>query len=255
MVNAGDSGAAGFTRASRLWLVVLAFLGLGAVHAQNVSIVTGEYSPFVAQRLPQHGVTAAIVTKAFKSQGLGVNYEFLPWKRGYNETLLGTYVASFPYLKTAEREVLFLYSEPICTDRFRLFVRKSQVRQQDWAHKRLCIPLGYDTTQVQGFTMANAIVLERPSESGNCFQMLERERVDAVWVSELVAADTVRAMFGADAKTYALDISLVGEHHYYLIVSKALPDFGVWVSKFNAGLKHIQGNGTYKKIVKQFGGN
>lgn len=254
-LNTGDSGAMAFFRPFRVWLVSIALMGLTATYGQTASIATGEYSPFVAQRLPQHGVTAAIVTAAFKAQGTAVTYDFLPWKRGYHQTLLGSYVASFPYLKTQEREELFLYSDPIYTDRFRLFVRKSQREQRDWVGKRVCIPLGYDTTQIQVFSSANAIALERPTEIGNCFQMLERERVDAVWVSELVAADTVRALFGLSAQTYALDIDLVVENHYYLIVSKTLPDAGAWVSRFNAGLKQIRDNGSYKKIAKQFGGN
>jgi polar amino acid transport system substrate-binding protein len=256
MFTAGVARGSARVKASRVWCLVWAFLGLAPApaQAQPIAVAAGEYSPFVAQQLPQFGVTAAIVTAAFESQGVPVRYDFLPWKRGYHETQLGRYVATFPYLKTPERESLFLYSEPIYTDRFRLFVRKSQLRQTEWSKKRLCIPLGYDTTQIQGFTGANDVTLERPPEISNCFQMLERERVDAIWVSELVAADTVRSLFGPTAQTNALNIHVGDESHYYLIVSKALPDANAWVSKFNAGLKHIRGNGSYQKIVQRFGG-
>lgn len=254
MVTAGEASGIRLGKAPRLWLALLAFWVFVPVQAQTIAIAAGEYSPFVAQQLPQYGVTAAIVTAAFKSQGIQVRYDFLPWKRGYHETQVGRYVATFPYLKTPEREHLFLYSDPIYTDRFRLFVRKSQLRQTEWTKKRLCIPLGYDTTQIESFTSANEVTLERPSEIGNCFQMLERERVDAIWVSELVAADTVRALFGPAAQTSALNIHIGDENHYYLIVSKALPGADAWMSKFNAGLKQIRGNGSYKKIVEQFGG-
>lgn len=254
MVTTGEASGNGLGKTSRIWLAVLAFWVFGPVQAQTIAVAAGEYSPFVAQQLPQYGVTAAIVTAAFKSQGVYVRYDFLPWKRGYYETQVGRYMATFPYLKTPEREQLFLYSDPIYTDRFRLFVRKSQLRQTEWTKKRLCIPLGYDTTQIEGFTSANDMSLERPSEISNCFQMLERERVDAIWVSELVAADTARALFGPTAQTNALNIHVGDENHYYLIVSKALPGAGAWMSKFNAGLKQIRGNGSYKKIVEQFGG-
>lgn len=254
MVIAGDTRGSGLVKASGMWLSLLACVVLGPVQAQTIAVAAGEYSPFVARQLPQYGVTAAIVTAAFKSQGVQVRYDFLPWKRGYHETQMGRYVATFPYLKTPEREQLFLYSDPIYTDRFRLFVRKSQLRQTEWTKKRLCIPLGYDTTQILGFTSANDMTLDRPSEISNCFQMLERERVDAIWVSELVAADTARALFGPTAQTNALEIHVGDENHYYLIVSKALPGANAWMSKFNAGLKQIRGNGSYKKIAVQFGG-
>ena len=237
--------------------VQLALLAAGlcpcGVRAELAVMATGEYSPFVSQHLQDFGVTAAIVSAAFKTQGVDVKYEFLPWKRGYNDALLGKHVGTFPYLKTPEREAEFFYSEAFFTDHFRLFVRRAQQGQRDWANKRVCIPLGYDTTQIQFFTDANQITLERPSDIGNCFQMLERERVDAVWVSELVAIDTVRALFGATAKTYPLDMSLVDEVQYYFIVSKTLPHGSHWMARFDAGLKHIRKNGTYKKILRRFG--
>ena len=247
----------GKAKAFRMWLAVLVCCCGCSVQArsQTIAVAAGEYAPFVGQKQSQYGVTAAIVTAAFKSQGVRVQYDFLPWKRGYHETQLGRYAATFPYLKTPDRESLFLYSEPIYTDRFRLFVRKSQKGQTDWTKKRLCIPLGYDTTQIQGFTSANGVTLERPPEISNCFQMLVHERADAIWVSELVAADTVRTLFGPAAQTHALNIHVGNENHYYLIVSKTLPGADAWVSKFNAGLKQIRANGSYQKIVEQFGGS
>lgn len=238
-----------------LWMVAtcIACLSTICVRAESVTLAVGEYSPFVSQQLPEFGVTAAIVAAAFKAQGVDVRYAFLPWKRGYHEALGGKYQGTFPYLKTPEREGAFLYSQAIYTDHFRLFVRQSQQGQRDWVNKRVCVPLGYDTTQIQAFTDANQIALERPTDIGNCFNMLERGRVHAVWVSELVAADTTRALFGAQAKTYPLDLSLVDENQYYFIVSKTLPEASSWMARFDAGLKQIRSNGTYKKILQRFG--
>lgn len=223
--------------------------------APAATLAIGEYSPFVAQPLPEYGVTAAIVTAAFNEQGIQVHYDFLPWKRGYTLTLQGKYVGTFPYLKTPEREASFLYSEAIFTDRFRLFVEHSQQKQSNWLNKRVCVPLGYDTTQIEAFTTANQISFEQPPDIANCFKMLKRKRVDAVWVSELVAADTNRALFGADARTYPCDISLLDENKYYFIVSKTLPQAAQWMARFDAGLQKIRKNGRYAEILRQFGMN
>ena len=225
----------------------------GTVLAQTPTLAIGEYSPFVAQQLPEYGVTAAIVSAAFNAQGIDVQYDFLPWKRGYTQTLNGKYVGTFPYLKTPERESSFLYSEPIFTDRFRLFVLQPQQNQSNWYNKRVCIPLGYDTTQIQAFTSANQITFEQPPDIANCFKMLKRNRVDAVWVSELVAADTNRELFGADAKTYPCNVNLLDESKYYFIVSKTLSQANQWMSRFDEGLKKIRKNGRYAEILRRFG--
>ena len=221
----------------------------------TVKIAAGEYPPFVSQKLPENGITAAIVTAALRAQGVDVTYEFLPWKRGFLATGLTKYAGTFPYLKTAEREVDFLYSEPIFTDIFRLFVRKSDGKERNWTGKSICIPLGYDTTQIQSFTTQNKITLERPSEISKCFNMLNVGHVEAVWVSELVGYDMVKTLFGRNSELYPLEMSLVGNTKYYFIISKKLPDAEKWMTRFNAGLKLIRENGNYKQIQARFSFN
>lgn len=221
------------------------------VAAESVALAVGEYAPFVAEKLPAYGMTAAIVSAVFKTQGIDVRYSFLPWKRGYEETKVGKYVGTFPYLKTSLREAEFLYSKPIYTDHFRLFVRHGSESQVDWFGKSICIPLGYDSTQIQHFTDANKMRLEHPPDISNCLKMLELSRIDAVWVSELVAANTARVMFGKNAQVYPLEISLTDENKYYFIVSNTLPGAKEWIKRFDAGLKQIQSDGTYAKILQR----
>lgn len=227
----------------------------GWAAAEPAKVAAGEYSPFVTKQLPEDGVTAAIVTAALKTQGVEVTYDFLPWKRGLHETGLAKYLGTFPYLKTAEREVDFLYSEPIFTDLFRLFVRKSDGKERNWNEKSICIPLGYDTTQIQSFTTEHKIILERPSEIANCFNMLNAGRVEAVWVSELVGFDTAKTLFGRSSGIYPLEMNLVGSTKYYFIISRKWPDSEKWLARFNTGLKLIQKNGTYKQILARFATN
>lgn len=228
-------------------------LASGMAQAETAKLTTGEYAPFVTQQQPEDGVTAAIVSAAFKTQGITVIRDFLPWKRGYADAERGKYVGTFPYLKTDERESAFLYSDPIYADHFRLFVRKEDDKVRTWAHKSLCIPLGYDTTQIQKFTTENSIILEQPPEISNCFNMLDRGRVDAVWVSQLVGMDTAKSLFGSNSRIYPLDTSLVGGTHYYFIVSRQLPEAQKWLLRFNTGLKVIKKDGTYQQIVNRFG--
>lgn len=245
----------------RIALVVglLGLLGLltgarGATNAGTVQLATGEYLPLVGEQLPQGGVTAAIVRAAFKTQGVDTEHVFLPWKRGLLETGGSKYLGTFPYLKTAEREVEFLYSQPIYADHFRLFARKDTQRPRDWYPKVLCIPLGYDTTQVQPFTQQHRIRLEHPPEIDHCFKMLQVGRVDAVWVSQLVGSETRHRLFGknSDIEALNLKLNLVGSTDYFLILSRSHPDAQSWLQRFDAGLKRIKEDGTYQRILTRF---
>lgn len=233
---------------------VLIFVGIvtDSSGAETAQVAAGEYAPFVSEKLPQNGVTSAIVTAAFNSQKVDVKYAFLPWKRGYLNTGRGDYVGTFPYLKTAEREADFIYSEPIFTDRFRMFVNNKDAKKIDWNGSTICVPIGYDTTQIEGFTSANKIFIEKPPEITNCFNMLAAGRVSMVWASELVGKDTAKNLFHGKANVTALDLGLVSENKYYFIVSKSLPNAANWISRFDDGLKTIQKNGTLQKILTQF---
>lgn len=220
--------------------------------AESVALAAGDYPPFVGEKLPDGGVTAAIVKAAFKRQGVDTALAFRPWKRGFVETRQGRFVGTFPYLRTPEREVEFLYSRPIYTDQFRLFVRRDDTVESDWRNRRICVPLGYDTSQIAGFTQAHAIHIEVPPDVSHCFKMLNGGRVDAVWVSALVGAETIASTLGQGAKVRRLDLTLVGPVHYYLIVSRSLPNARAWVERFDQGLQQIHSDGTFQRIVKRY---
>jgi polar amino acid transport system substrate-binding protein len=234
--------------------VILSLVGIVSVSvwAETAKIAAGEYAPFVSQKLPQNGVTAAIVTAALKSQNVDAKYDFLPWKRGYIDTSRGDFLGTFPYLKTEEREATFFYSESIFTDRFRMFVNKKDAKNSDWKGATICVPIGYDTTQIEGFTSSNKMYVERPPEISDCFKMLAIDRVKLIWASELVGMDIAKNLLGSKANVVALDLGLLSESKYYFIVSKSLPNAAEWISRFDAGLKIIQKNGTYQKILTQF---
>jgi len=232
------------------WAAVIA--SPASALAETAKIAAGEYAPFVSQQLPEDGVTAAIVTAAFKTQGVTAQYVYLPWKRGLVETGNGAFVGTFPYLKTPEREVQFLYSEPIFTDSFRLLALKTDAKTRDWKGAAICVPLGYDTTQIESFVASNTISIERPTEISHCIKMLNAGRVKAVWASELVGMGAAKNELGSKADIEALDIGFKVDTKYYFIVAKSLPNASKWAGQFNAGLKEIQKNGSYKKILERF---
>lgn len=251
MNDAFETMASGWRR------LAVAVFAWGICHAapamaQTVTIATGDYAPFVAGNLPSGGVTAEIVSASFKAQGLTASYEYMPWRRGYEEARHGTYAGTFPYLRTADREALFLYSEPIISDRLRLFTRRQDLNNKDWAGKTLCVPNGYDVSAVQDFIVRNRLTLERPSEMSNCFKMLDAGRVALIWSSEAVADSIIKASFESGTPRFAtLSYAMPSDENYFFIVSKSRPDASELMSRFNAGLQAIKSDGAYARILKR----
>lgn len=231
--------------------IILAAMSLPA-SAEKIIVATGEYPPFVGQKERSYGVTAAIVKAAFARQGVDVDFEFLPWKRGYIETERAVYVATFPYVKNPEREAEFFYSEPFYIDKIRLFARKESAKMTDWNGKSICVPIGYDVSYLHALTTRYKLALERPPEMKFCYMMLNTLRVDAIWSSEQVGFRLLKELFGDADSIRPLDSEVSKDVDYYLIVSRKHPEAHVWLQKFNRGLQQMRKDGSYRKLLAEF---
>ena len=215
----------------------------------QVQIVTGDYPPFSSEELPGQGLISELVTASFREQGVNAELRFMPWQRGFVETRNALHVATFPYVKNDERTRDFWYSAPLYPDYVRLFVRSDTVTPVDWADKAICVPQGYNMARVGPFIEERQARLERPPDMLNCFQMLQRGRVFAVWSSENVADYTTRGMRrdGFRYKSVAAGVEYAVDLH--LIISRQLPLAQLWLERFNNGFAKIQKNGVYAQII------
>ncbi len=236
----------------RLWGICSLLLGLALpVQAQPTSadLVTGEYPPFSSEDAPAMGVLSEIVVAAFQDQGVSTQVRFMPWQRGYMETRNGLHTGTFPYVKNEERQRDFWFSLPLYPDVVRIFVAADADPAMAWAGKAVCVPQGYNIARVAPFIESQQARMERPPDMLNCFQMLQRGRVQAVWSSEMVADFVTRDLRRDGLRFKALTLGLEYPVELYLIISRQLPQAQQWIERFNTGLTRIQKNGSYAKIL------
>ena len=230
-------------------LVLWIGLTATAVRAERVSLVTGDYPPLAGEGEPGGGLLTQVVVAAYAAQGATVQLTYLPWQRGYNETLSGFYTGTFPYVKNAERDALFLRSNALYTDTIRLFALGNATLPVRWSGKSICVPIGYGIQQIQAFALANAARLERPATMENCFQLLQLGRVQGVWSSELVAEQVTRPLRVAGLRYKPLMLDVDYPVDYYLMVPRVHPDAAGVINRFNAGLALARKSGAVKKIL------
>lgn len=115
-----------------VWMT-LAFLSssqaLEANPAKETTIVfaTGEYPPFVSEKMKGQGLTAQFLRAVLKKAGYEVRFDFYPWPRIEYLARDGKIAASMPWGKTTERDQYFIYSQqPIIVSRRAVFYRKSR---------------------------------------------------------------------------------------------------------------------------------
>lgn len=224
--------------------------------AQSLALVTGEdYPPFVYAHAPGGGLAVLLVQQVAKRMGVTAQVETAPWRRGYEETLRGRFDATFPYVRTADREREFLYSDPLFHVRQAIFMpaaRRFPYREPaDLKTRRVCTPLGYapplvlqtmiDNKQIERVTVANA---------GACPGFLLADRAD-FFIQDLRIGQALIAKAGLTQDIIAVSEPPFGISEIHLIVPRARPDAAGLIARFNAALAQVRASGDYDRLLMQ----
>ena len=76
-------------------------------------LLSGEWQPYVGEKLVDQGFMTELVRAAFAEMGRKIEIKWLPWVRGEQAVLKGEYFATFPYANSVERNPLFYFSDPL----------------------------------------------------------------------------------------------------------------------------------------------
>lgn len=235
-------------------LALLLSLGLQApAHAADpLRLVTGEYAPFTGENLPGGGPLTEIARRAFAASDPDLKISFLPWKRGYSETLEGKHDGTFPYGRNAERERDFYFSESYYTvDRRMYYLAESGLKPEDLASlkgRRYCLPLGFTLFRELGAMVeSKALEVQSPPDLANCTKMLVLKRVD-FFIATPDIAEAAMAQAGIKESTFTS--KSVGKSENFLIVPKTHPRGLAIITNFNKGIATLRAKGDLDKIIK-----
>lgn len=211
--------------------------------AEPIKLVTGAFIPFSGEAVMDGGMSTEIIIRAFAEVGYTTKVDFMPWKRGYQDTLQHKYLGTFPYVKNEEREKLFFYSQPTYAARVFFFVRNDfkikYSKDEDLKGLTTCVPLGYSTKEIERFTKKELITVQRPLTDEACFKMLEKGRVDLFSVNEITGWRIIHKIYG-DTKGFRTLGKPLLVNSYHLIIPKSYPNGKKMIEQFNRGLDKIK---------------
>lgn len=235
-----------------LWNAPLAGLSADEV----IKLVTGnDYKPFTDESLPEGGLANEIVMRSYDQIGVKYSIDWKPWKRGFREGVIGLYHATYPYVFTEERNELYAFSDPIFTNRLKLFMRKDSglnpKNLESAIGKHICLPLGWAAgAELAALFSSGAIRRDEPKDMETCFKLLGSGRTDFVLANRFQGWDSARAvdLNVSDVSASTFDVET---NPLYVIFSRKHPDFKAQVERFNEGLERLQASGLYDVIVKR----
>ncbi|GLR11618.1 hypothetical protein GCM10007907_04080 [Chitinimonas prasina] len=234
------------------WLMLCAAFGVS--HADTFVVVTGnDYAPFADQKLPEGGMTTEIVKRALAESKAELKLDWQPWSRGLEETKAARFAGTFPYLKTPEREVEFLYSQPIYTIEDRLFAKPGSnldaANLKTLEGKKICLPLGWaPAAKLAPMLKSGALKQDQPKDISTCVKMVQAGRADFFVTDQFQGNAALQA---AGAKDISMGASTVGSATLHLIAIKSGSQSKALLDAFNNGLAALKKSGEYERIVNK----
>ncbi|MDU9409156.1 transporter substrate-binding domain-containing protein [Pseudomonas sp. zfem001] len=242
----------GFWGAALLGLLLCA-----SVRAEVLHLATGDdYAPFTGKALPGQGMLTQVVRAALAEQGTAITLDWLPWNRGYLKAKRGDYDATFPYVRSTEREAEFLYSAPIYVAEQYIFSRAGdQIEVADLSAitgRQVCYPLGWQPpAAIQ--QLLDQGVLRRHSPLGlqECARLLLLKR-DDLFIADRNLGDSALRAAGADMQQFHRSRVPFQSSTLHFIVSRQHPRAAELIERFNRGLETLKARGEYQRLIESY---
>jgi polar amino acid transport system substrate-binding protein len=239
----------------RLLSLLFALLLPLAATADEIRLTNGEWSPYLGQNLPHHGVASRIVEEAFALEGVQVKWEFYPWARALRSAEQGKSDGSAVWLRSPEREQAFFLSEPVVESGYYLFHRKDQPIEwqqiTDLGPLRIGGAIDYDYGQAfQQAELDGTLQVKRLSSEEQGLRMLLAGRLDVFPMDKVVAFDMLHSHFSFEARSQlSFHPQPLRSDSLHLLLSKKVPGNAERMARFNRGLKALQDSGKVSQYL------
>lgn len=246
----------------KAWRLSLLFLGLitlatAAQGQSTIRIANGEWPPYLSQHSPHYGYASHLVSDALASQGINIEWSFLPWQRAFVLTQFGSYDVSIVWKKTPEREEKFLFSEPVLESNDFLFMRKDNFfdwENQDEVKDRT---LGIYQFTPKDFLpekleQAGIDLIDLPDFDLMVNALISR-RVDGIILNKHVGEQMLHQMFPEEVTNEITSHPVpLARTSFHAIISRSIPNSGAIKQTIDEGLATIRKNGRYDALTRDF---
>ena len=227
----------------------------------RVRIVTGsEYSPLTSPATSGGYLATDLILAAFEAAGIAVEpIEFLPWKRGYQAVLDGTFDATFPYIEAPGRDREMLYSTQVYEVQvwptFRSDLVRPYIGPESLAGLTLCEPIGWaPPPRLRPLLDVHRLNLIEDASLQACARQLMAGRADLLVVSAAQFEMIVRQDWG-DGLRPVLGDHPVASNPQFLIAARSNPAAPELLARFSAGIEALRADGRYQAILQRHQGN
>lgn len=224
-----------------------------AQQGTELRISVGDWPPFLTSELRHNGVMAHMISDILADEGYRVTFVFLPWARAYADAAAGKFDATAIWMRKAEREKDFLFSEPLLNEQFVFFHLKQQPFNWETFADLQGMKLGGGLEYSYGpefdaYLASGQLQMERVPTTRQNFEKLLRQRV-MLYPEEIhVGYATLRRHFKAeDVEKITHARKPLLNNLSYLMLPRQLAGSQALVERFNQRLQLYRDSGRYAR--------
>ena len=226
-------------------------------HAEKIIIVAEDdwspYSSIKADKSGPQGLTPELVTKAFKLQGIEVQYVTLPFTRCMYYTLIGKNVGCFNATITTEnRNQFYWHSPPLFKEGVSVFAQANStandVKIKDMEGKTVAYTIGY--TYSPEILQNKKIKAFGAISDQHQLNMLAAGRIQYALINTTPGTLTINKDAALRGK-----VKIVGhlsDDAFYIAFSKKHPDGKRLMQEFESGFEQLKASGEYSAMMQNF---
>ena len=241
-----------------LTLALCAGLMAFGVQAQTPKVVTDNYPPYtITGGNKVSGVFVEILDASLKKSGGTAQYDVVPWARATAMAESGEVTATVPWFKTAEREAIYIFSDPVISATNKIFIKKGGKvpANLDWKTYADFKPYKFGGVTgywyEEGFKKAG-VPLEMVTKDEQNVQKLAAGRIDAFITDELVGWALIKKMLPGKEGEFTTVDKPESVSPLHVIAGKKAAGSAKFIESVNDGLKKIRASGEYDKIAAKY---
>ena len=235
-------------------IVLSSFISL--LYAKPITMVTVDWAPFYGSEMQDNGVISVIVKNAFQRSGIQSTIKFIPWKRAMKEVKTGTSDILMGAYYTDERNQDYFYSEPIYDIHVGLVALKTLgFKQYETLQDLTPYTIGISRGWANSKAFDEAQYLKKQGATNQTLNVrkLFKHRVDMISISFDVFRYEVTEMSSHKLDDVVFIKPPLKVSAIYLITAISNPNKVLIMSAFNRGLAEMKQDGSYQKILTEYG--
>lgn len=221
--------------------------------AETITAAQSEWSPFIKAN-GDNGLSVALLKAAMAKVGYDVDFKIVPWNRAVNEVKSGKIDILPAVWLTEERKQAFYFSEHYAENSIKFIMKRDDEFEYhglaSLEGKKVGIISGYGYGEE--FSAATTFTRPEVNEFSANIKKLINGRIDLTLEDEIAAKSIIKEA-GLDLNAVKFTHNALSVKNLYVAAGKANPKGQSIIDAYNIGLAEIKADGTYQKILNQYG--